>query len=181
MLDLETLGTKPGCPIIGIGATVINELTTYWNKNYVFDATIDVGQSRMNNPDPDTVAWWDKQEQEARDQVFNNPNSIYIVDALNRFNSFLLQLKSVPEDRIIIWGNGATFDEPILLEAMKRYEIEPVWTFRDAMCFRTLKELSKMIGLNEPIFTGVKHRALDDAIHQGNWARQILDKLGVSI
>lgn len=179
MLDLETLGTKPGCPVIAIGAAVIAPLQNYTFKDFYFDVTVNIAQARMDEPDPDTIAWWDKQEQEARDQVFNNPNSIYLSEALNKFNSFLLQLKTVPEDRIIVWGKGATFDEPILVEAMKRYELTPVWTFRDSMCFRTLAELGKMLNIPEPEFLGVRHRALDDAIHQANWARLIMETVGI--
>jgi exodeoxyribonuclease VIII len=182
MLDLETLGTKPGCPILAIGAAVITNYREYpLQKITLLDVTINEGQARLNNPDPDTVDWWNRQEQEARDRLFNNPDSIYIVDALNHFNSFLLQLKNTPTDRIIIWGNGATFDEPIIKEAMIRYDIEPVWTFRDSMCFRTLKEIGKLLGIQEPEFAGTKHIALNDALHQAQWAQLIFDNIGIPI
>lgn len=173
MLDLETLGTKPGCKILSIGASVFNRPAEF--KDCFFYTAIDpINQARMGDADPATLAWWEKQSEEAKSAVFNNPEAKNIIEALNLFNSFLLHLRSSSEDRIVIWGNGATFDEPIIAEAMRRYEIEPVWTFRDSMCFRTLKELGKMFGVTEPEFTGVKHNALKDAIHQAEWADKIL-------
>lgn len=168
MLDLETLGTKPGCPILSIGATTF--LTPAPTSYYL---VIQEGQAKMDNPDPDTIAWWAKQSEEARAEVFNNPNALHIYDALITFNNWLVALKQTPEDRIIIWGKGATFDEPILQEAMKRYGITPVWTFRDSMCFRTLAEVGKMCFVSDPEFQGARHNALHDAEHQAVWAEDI--------
>lgn len=180
MLDLETLGTKPGCKILSIGASVFNGPDEL--KDKYFYAVIDPdSQDLMDTQDPATMAWWNEQSAEARDAVFNNKYAGNLVGVLKLFNTFLENLKDSPEERIIIWGNGATFDEPIIKEAMKRYEIEPAWTFRDSMCFRTLKELGKMWGIEEPDFTGVKHNALADAAHQAKWADKILSVVYTSL
>lgn len=178
MLDLETLGTKPGCKILSIGASVFNGPSDFKDK-FFYTPVDSVNQARMDIQDPDTVAWWNEQSEEARNAAFNNPCARNIVESLDLFNDFLLRLKDSPEDRIMIWGNGATFDEPIIKEAMKRYDIEPVWTFRDSMCFRTLKEFGKMLGVPEPEFTGVKHDALADACHQAKWADKIIAWVGI--
>lgn len=174
MLDLETLGTKPGCPILSIGAVVFNTSQFYLTATN-FNAAIEADtQSLMDSPDESTLSWWSEQSEEAREAAFNSPDAQPLQLVLTNFSAWLVSLTQTPEDRIFIWGNGATFDEPILKEAYKRYDLEPVWTFRDSMCFRTLKELGKMLGVKEPEFTGVKHNALCDAAHQAKWADQIL-------
>lgn len=178
MLDLETLGTKPGCPILSIGASKFfrpNE-----EPHEAFSAAIDShNQYRMDIQDPETVNWWNAQTQEARDAVFSNPEAVYIESALASFTAWLISLKKTSEDRIIIWGNGAAFDEPILKEAYNRYNLTPVWTFRDSMCFRTLKEIGKMLNVPEPEFEGQKHIAVMDAKHQAKWAYHILLAMGL--
>lgn len=180
MLDLETFGTKPGCPILSIGASLFKLLpaSEVINRTAVhFSVAIQEDQERMDGPDPATIVWWKEQSEEARIEVFNSPNAIHIADALPLFSGWLNSLKGNVDDRIIIWGNGATFDEPILKEAYRRYNMEPVWTFRDSLCFRTLKELGKIAGISEPEFTGVKHTALADAAHQAKWADLIFKEL----
>jgi exodeoxyribonuclease VIII len=172
MLDLETLGKKPGCPIVSIGATTFLTRTPKF-----FYQVIQLGQARMNPPNPDTMAWWATKSEEAREEIFDNPNAIHISDALQDFVDWLIDLKTSPEDRIVIWGKGATFDEPILLEAMRRYDVNCPWTFRDSMCFRTLADIGNMFGVNEPERIGTKHNALHDAEHQAQWAEEIFKVL----
>lgn len=173
MLDLETLGTKPGCPILSIGATTF--LTSQFGSKQLFTETIQShNQLEMDKPDPDTLSWWQAQSEEAKVAVFDNPDAIHIIIALTKFNNWLMNFKREEEDRILLWGNGATFDVPIIEEACKRYNIPMIWTFRDSLCFRTLKELGKMFNVQEPEFVGIKHNALSDACHQANWAERIL-------
>jgi DNA polymerase III epsilon subunit-like protein len=179
MVDIETLGTKPGCKILSIGACKFQ--LEFGDLVCTFEQAIDpINQALMDEPDPSTLAWWNEQAEEARNATFNNPNARNIVTALTRFNDWLAALRQPSDRKMYIWGNGATFDEPIILEACKRYGIKVEWTFRDAMCFRTLKEIGKMYGIKEPEFVGVKHSALHDAMHQASWADKILYWLEVS-
>lgn len=181
MLDLETLGTKPGCPIISIGAVVFATGDDWYFKQF-YTSILPNSQERMQVPEQATLAWWDKQPEEARAEVFNNVNSIPLYQALIRFVSWTDEVvKLDPADEIVIWGKGATFDEPIIAEALKRYDHATPWTFRDSMCFRTLIEVGKMAGITEPVFEGVKHNALSDAMHQAKWADKIMRELHLSV
>lgn len=177
MVDLETLGLKPGCPIVSIGAVCF--INAPINKNTNFYITI-LPKSRaniMDRPDESTLKWWEEQSVEARAEVFDNPISVDILDALPKFKQFLQQLQVYSEDEIVIWGNGASFDEPILAEAFKRAGIALQWSFRNSMCFRTLKELAKMYGIELPEFEGVKHNALADAVYQAKCANTVFNFL----
>lgn len=177
MLDLETLGTKPGCKILSIGASCFGPYIPQSEDIYYNIKVLNASphQSLMDDPDPDTVKWWNEQSEEAK-QVLTPAYGRDIREALVLFNSFIYNLKQRCT-KLRIWGNGATFDVPVLEEAMRRYGIKPEWTFRDSMCFRTLKELGKMYGIEEPTFTGVKHDALADACHQAKWADKILNEM----
>lgn len=178
MLDLETLGTKPGCKILSIGASLFGSYMPPESVDSYFDAKClshESYQAMMDEPDPATVKWWNEQNKEAK-QVLNPIYAISLDTALISFNRFINQLQQHCT-KLRIWGNGATFDVPVIEEAMRRYVITPAWTFRDSMCFRTLKELGKMYGIEEPVFTGVKHNALADACHQAKWADKIFNAM----
>ena len=176
MVDLETLGTKPGCRILSIGACrfLLNdrEIQEVFSTSIAADT-----QHKLDIPEQSTLDWWAKQSDEAIAEAFHNKDAVDIKLALNYFTDWITDIKSnLGADRVYIWGKGATFDEPILAEAMRRYSITPAWTFRDSMCFRTLAEVGKLINCKEPEFIGTKHSALSDAIHQAKWADMILER-----
>lgn len=174
MLDLETLGTKPGCPVISIGAVIFINAPEYRNDKFYVSITPKSQEGLMDAPDPETLIWWSKQSKEAQDAVFNDPLAMDIIEALHRFKNFLRSFLINAEDEIIIWGKGATFDEPIIKEAFDRCLIPIDWTFRNSLCYRTLEEMAKMFNVELPEFKGVKHNALADAYHQAECAKIIL-------
>lgn len=177
MLDLETLGTKPGCAILSIGASNFQIPSGFPSWFFQAAITVESQDEVMDVADPDTIRWWSEQSSEAQHAAFSNPFAIPIATALEDFNIHIAAIKQTPEDRVLIWGKGATFDEPILREAMIRFDITPAWEFRDSMCFRTLAKLGQFLDIAEPPFTGVKHNALADACHQAKWADRILDTI----
>lgn len=158
MLDLETLGTKPGCKIISIGATTFSTDTR--NQKQKFYETIMVGLQDQLKSDQKTLEWWSKQSEEAQKEVFDNPNSIRLTKALYLFSNWLESLEATP----IIWCKGAGFDAPILEAACEIYGFTIPWKFRNVRCVRTVMDMFPEI--KAPAFNGVKHNALADAEHQ---------------
>jgi len=51
------------------------------------------------------------------------------------------------------------------------------WDFRQNRCLRTLKNMRPEFMELEPEFLGVRHNALDDAMHQTKWLHSILNLL----
>lgn len=164
MVDLETLGTSPGCPILSIGAVTF--LTEVPCKP--FYTTIDISNQNKYGllPNPTTVSWWGSQDKRVREEAFSGKDDLFQV--LTWFSSWLGSLQATP----VMWGNAASFDLSILSAAYKAVNLPLPWKYWNEMCFRTLKNLYHGV-VTEPERTGHKHNALNDAIHQAEWATKI--------
>lgn len=174
MIDLETLGKKPGSKILSIGACTFG--SSEINSRKQFYRTIQREQPGLVE-DIDTVEWWAKQDIKAQQELFNSPTSIPIGIALTEFALWLRKVEEDNPGKILrVWGNAASFDLKILEYAyvIVTWNGAP-WGFRNEMCFRTLKNLFPKF--NNMPFTGTKHNALDDAIHQAEIAEYIFDSL----
>lgn len=173
MLDLETLGTAPGCVILAIGAVYFGPdgLGCEFSRVITRESCRSVGLWE----DPATLAWWAQQSAEARTAVFENPRTISLPDALDDLAGFL------PDPHLptsLLWGNGAGFDPP-LLEAAHRVLAQPVpWAFASVRCYRTLKSFSR---LEVSRSAGTHHTALGDAKNQALHAIAIMKELGLAL
>lgn len=161
MLDLETMGTRPGSAIVAIGAVRFGggQIHDTFYRRIRLRSCTDFGLTI----DADTVLWWMGQSQEARMEVINSEGATSLPQALHDFKGFVQ-----PEDRV--WGNGASFDNALLAEAYARAEAQMPWKFWNDRCYRTLKAMSPVPMTR----TGTHHNALDDAISQAEHLMLIL-------
>lgn len=174
MLDIETMGTRPGSAIASIGACTFGEGGT--GRDCFEIAVTLVGQDRLGlTIDPETVLWWLGQSEPARDAL--RDGGAPLRDALAAFSAWLLNLRRLRgAAEIRIWGNGASFD-PVLLEAAYRAADAgpPPWRYRQVRDLRTLLDLA---GLDMRAFPSVvAHSALADAIAQATAAEAALKAL----
>ena len=156
MLDIETMSNTPNAAIVSIGAVEFDFVTKRLGEE--FYVTIDLASAvgsggEMNGS---TVVWWLKQTEAAR-SLFFEPSQ-HIVDALNQF-SVWMQHRGDKGD-IRVWGNGAAFDNVILVAAYNRLGLEPPWKFWNDRCYRTIKNMFPKIKAER---VGTHHHALDDA------------------
>jgi len=153
MVDLETLGTKPGSVIISIGAVRFDEdgVRDEYYSRVDPDSCVDVGLKI----DPSTVMWWLQQADEARAEICKPGKSLGV--ALKGFSEWLMKEGEVDE----IWGDGATFDNVLLRCAYEMAGVEMPWAYWADRCYRTMKNLYPDLAKVER--TGVHHHALDDA------------------
>lgn len=128
MLDIETLGTKPGCAILSIGA-VRFDMNRGIQENYYNPIKIESNAELGLLPEFSTIAWWLQQNEKARAKAVSGIATIQQV--LEDFRSFI-----VPGD--IVYGNSASFDCAILAEAYRRAGIKLPWHYRNERCYRTL-------------------------------------------
>lgn len=171
MVDLETLGTVPGCAILSIGAIEFgvdgvteNAFYKVLNKASCMEAFLSISRS--------TEEWWRKQGPEAREVLVHaeDPDkSVPLVPALQMFNDYL---RSFGDD-VLVWGNGADFDNAILQVAYSVAGVNPAWKFYNNRCYRTLKSLHPDVKLER---TGTYHNALDDARCQAEHAVRLLKR-----
>lgn len=154
MVDLETLGTRPGCVILSIGAISFKpwlwgspglkwqESITRLEVHVSVESCLDVGLEI----DPRTQEWWERQSSEARAHAFGNSDKeIPIRDACLAVRDFFLGLGN--ENGVFpgrVWCHGLNFDLPILAEAMHRVGVPLPWHYRSGRDTRTLLEEAGM-------------------------------------
>jgi hypothetical protein len=152
MLDLETMGTDPGCIALSIGACLFDRegiLDRFYTK-------LDFVESSKAGftIDPKTVKWWLEQADEARREVFKDPVLPSI--AMDSFKHWL------PNANYFVWGNGAMFDNAIIKPYFIAAHGEVPWTHRHDKCYRTIASSFS----DEIEREGIHHQALDDACSQ---------------
>lgn len=168
MVDLETVGTYAGCPILTIGAVIFDrngeELGDEFYQAVEYQSCLDVGLVA----DPNTFQWWQEQSAEAKAAAWHDQKQVRIDEALKMFETWLR--KHSQKDQTLIWGNGSGFDNEILKLAYIRCGLSIPWGFRGDRDFRTLKDLAPPVFVNDG---GVHHHALDDAKYQARLAMKM--------
>lgn len=155
MVDIETLGTRPGSAIVSIGAVVFTAegVIEEWECNVDLDTCVIAGLTM----EPGTIKWWMRQSPDALQKTFPDV-ATPLRQALNE-----LFIWSHDHGVVDYWSHGATFDLVLLTEAALRCGATPmVKDFRRARDTRTLYEIT---GVNPRTFmgTGTAHNAVDDA------------------
>lgn len=169
MIDLETLSTDSNAAIVAIGAVYFDADTII----ETFYTNVDLKSSMDSGGvvDGDTVMWWMQQNAAARQAAFVK-GSMTLAAAIAGFAHWLREVSSDEPDQRVIWGNGAAFDNVILANAYKRLGLVMPWSYKNDMCFRTMRALHPRVEVD---FEGLAHHALEDA----KWQALYLMKLGV--
>jgi DNA polymerase III epsilon subunit-like protein len=175
MIDTETLGTRPGCVILSVGMVAFTWDAIQPNPFYaeVFTPSC-LGAGLVI--DPMTAKWWASQtEREILDRTGSSRQSLSLGLVLSLIRRWFEDLG--PAEGILVWGNGADFDLPILAHAFAVCGYgAPPWGHYAGRCYRTLKNLRPEVAINRQ---GAHHNALDDARAQANHAMRLGHIIGV--
>lgn len=177
MLDLETLGTRPGCSILSIGAVEFNFASGKLGAEFYEVVNRKSCAAKGLVEDPKTVEWWNGRSAEARKilaEVETATNGLG--GALTKFTGWLQQFG---KRDLMVWGCGADFDQPIIAACFDVVSMPLPWMFYNNRCYRTLRGIGNMKG--EPPRHGTYHHALDDAKTQAINAITIAQKLRLSL
>lgn len=171
MIDLETLGTKPGCVILEIGI-VVN-----WNARAEFPGVPPCFHSHLwllrpedqrdRHVDPDTVVWWTRHPR-AMLRMIARHRDILRHEMHDACDQIFMLLRQADE----IWANSPSFDCAILKEFIGCMPDGEPWKFTKERDFRTAAALRPDCPYKPPRDA---HGALADALEQ---ARH-LDRLGI--
>lgn len=171
MLDLETLGTKPGCTILSIGAVAFDpEGGVFVDEAFYIEISRASCRSAYFFEDPSTMKWWSTHVGTEAYKILSyerQTKAVSIGFALTEFASWLQGISGP----LSIWSNGVSFDLPILAEAYRHMGLMVPWGYESERCFRTLKSLRPEIKTDRK---GEYHNARDDAINQALHALTIL-------
>lgn len=164
VIDLETLGTKPGCTILSIGAC-----TTGREKVDTFYGTICRGSCQAVGliEDQETYDWWMEQDPVIRMETFSQQYDLPFI--LDKFSNWMKSFKAP----VNVWGNSPAFDCGILTAAYKAVgEDVPPWNYTEERDFRTVTALFPQFPRVVPV---CKHHALEDAIAEAATLAPILE------
>ena len=167
MIDLETLGARPGSTILSLAAVEFDANGAH--RSYYGYALRASCRKAGLEEDADTIAWWSRQSDEAR-KTLDIADSSFAMTIGDLLAGLAYWLKGL--DDVFVWGT----DLPILSEAYHRCGMNVPWKPYSGRCYRTLKNLRPDVALTAP---GTKHNALDDATSQAVHAGRILVALGV--
>src|SRR5688572_29962905 len=90
MLDLETLGTRPGCAILSIGAVAFDRHTGALGPEFYMVVNRKSCEAKGLTQDQSTLDWWSRQSAEAKKvlaEAENAPNGLG--GALVQFTAYL--------------------------------------------------------------------------------------------
>lgn len=168
-IDIETLGTSPGCVVLSIGAVEFDD--DKLGKEFEINICPESSCIHGLTIEPRTVLWWLEQNEQARLSLIQR-KTVQLDQAL------LALHKAFDWKNKKVWCNGANFDFPILEAAMKAVGVPTPWLYYNTMDFRTLKNLLPRTTYNElKVEPTVAHNALADAKAQALTTINILKHL----
>lgn len=155
MLDIETLGTRPGDVILSIGAVWFSVEDGIKSSVHI---SIDAESSKAAGlrAQKSTLEWWSKQSDEARAAAFSGELSLE--SALKQFTMWLPK-----GDNVVVWGNGANFDNALMAAAYRAIKLPTPWPYWNDRCYRTISAMFMKTKIER---VGTGHNALDDATTQ---------------
>lgn len=173
MIDIETLGTRPGAAVSNIGAVEFDPFGIGLGR--AFYARIDIASCIKAglHMEVETVKWWFSQGDEARAEITSNDReSLY--DSLIHLASFISGPDGHDIGEVMLWANGASFDFPILSEAFHCAGVIKPWRYYNERDYRTVVKVGPRVSHKRQ---GTHHNALDDAIHQATHLQKIFAQL----
>lgn len=171
MIDIETMGTDIGAPILSIGAARFSldpdtEITDTFHVGIELESAMAIGLK----PSASTILWWlGPERNDARKELAELPKTD-IESALFGFSEWVGQ----DFDHIKFWGNSAAFDLGLLGRAYDLLRLPKPWHFWNERCYRTVKNVWPMPMQR----VGTHHSAVDDALSQAMHLREILAGIG---
>lgn len=177
MIDLETMGNGSNAAIVSIGAIAFDPKTGALGAE--FEEVINLNSAAYySDIDAPTVTWWLSQGDEARAIFLKETPKSSLKDALLEFNQWLADLGESKD--ICLWGNGAGFDNVILMNSFKATRIRPNFIHWNDLDVRTIVKMGKdILGIDPKSDLpreGVHHTALDDAKFQAKYVSEIWGK-----
>lgn len=177
MIDIETLGARPGSVIASIGAVAFDPVAGSIDDEglSVFIDLADAEKSGLR-VESGTFSWWMRQSEAARAGTFAaGLRRIPLVSALAMLNGYCRA-----KDGTFVWSHGSNFDLVLLDAAYFICGFAASWKFWDARDTRTIYGLT---GINPKDYFeagATAHKAIDDARAQARAVIAAYAKLGLA-
>jgi len=168
MLDLETLSTRSNAVVLSAGAVTFDpvEGIVLGSKRIQFNAQKQIEDGR--SVEFGTLRWWVRNDAEVIEAQFAEEEALPWRSAS--------RLRSYIGDNAFVWGYGAAFDNAIIADLFRQYNV-PLWSHRNDRCMRTFTNLFDPDGVLKS--QRVTHDALEDALQQVDWMMKIIQSHGL--
>ena len=170
MVDIETLGTKPGSVILSIGAVRFDETGVAADKFY---RPVDVFDSLMAGlkVDEPTIGFWRLQPFEAVAPLTPGRPLRETLLALSAY------IKAV--ENTYVWAKGPDFDCVLIEAAYQAIGMKRPWRYNMARDVRTILGLTPGAAATVERSRFTEHHALGDAQYQAECVIAAANGLGV--
>ena len=170
MLDLETLGTRPDCVILTLGAVKFDPYSLREPGPGIY-MRVDVDEQTAlgREVQEDTLNWWLSQAEDIREEALGESDRVSLDTLYRDLNKFLVGVDN-------IWAQGPVFDIAILENLYRQCGWPTPWQFWQISDSRTLFKTH-----GDPRVKGKAglHNALEDCVSQAIAVQQIYKKLGI--
>ena len=168
MLDLESLGTRPDCAILTLGAVKFDPFTPdAFGDSLYFRIDVDEQLALGREIQQDTLNWWAKQSEDVREEALGEEGRVSLETMYRDLNRFCVGVEN-------IWCQGPAFDIVILENIYRQQGWPTPWQFWQIRDSRTL------FGVHgDPREKGKAglHNALEDCISQAQGVQAIYHAL----
>ena len=171
MLDIETLGTRPECVVVTLGAVKFNPYKLDDPGPGIYmrldaDEQLELGREVQD----ETMRWWLDQAEDVREEALGDgTDRIKLEQMYRELNRFLVGVDS-------IWCQGPAFDIVILENIYRQMGWPTPWQFWQIRDSRTL------FGVHgdprEKNKSGL-HNALEDCVSQAQGVQKIYYRLEI--
>ena len=168
MLDLESLGTRPDCAILTIGAVKFDPYTPdSFGDSLYHRIDVDEQLALGREIQEDTLRWWSTQADDVREEALGEGNRVSLETLYKDLNRFCVGVDA-------IWCQGPAFDIVILENIYRQMGWPTPWQFWQIRDSRTLFQVH-----GDPREKGKAglHNALEDCISQAQGVQQIFHAL----
>lgn len=170
MLDLETLGTRPDCVILTLGAVKFDPYSLREPGPGIY-CRVDVDEQTAlgREVQEDTLNWWLSQAEDIREEALGESDRVSLDTLYRDLNRFLVGVDN-------IWAQGPVFDIAILENLYRQMGWPTPWQFWQISDSRTLFKTH-----GDPRVKGKAglHNALEDCVSQATAVQQIYKRLGI--
>jgi len=195
MIDIETLGTVAGSPVVTIGAVLFDPCSCDSSEELVrrgLNIRIDLSDTidKSKGVEGGTIRWWFEQE-DAAIKALVGDDAVPVVEALQTLNrycnergsfvnkEFFEGLSDMPKSSTF-WAKDPDFDMVLLRYYYEQEREKLPWAYTACRSVRTIQDLAWPDPVDRPEFDipGVAHDARWDAIHQAMRIQAAMKELG---
>lgn len=199
MMDLETLGTDMGAPVVTIGATLFDPYScdsgeALMTRSMLVRIDLSDAIKYADRVDGSTLRWWFEQKDEAIKALVGD-DAISVQEALGKLTRFCNERGAFVDQEFFhglsglpkacrYWAKDPDFD----MRLMQHYYDHPAlegkqpWRFHECRSVRTVQDLAWPEREDRPDFDvpGVAHDARWDAITQALTVQAAMHRLNLS-